>query len=127
MASTDEPVPQDENLRLADLRYTASLAPTATEREEAAAALKAAIIDRKAVPLLVEVSAELVRFLRACCVSGVVWSCWSVLFLFLVVRKPRSFSLVVTHTRSVFHVDPAALLSHPLPLPLPRPARSYPL
>lgn len=59
MASTDEPVPQDENLRLADLRYTASLAPTATEREEAAAALKAAIIDRKAVPLLVEVSAEL--------------------------------------------------------------------
>lgn len=73
MASTDEPVPQDENLRLADLRYTASLAPTATEREEAAAALKAAIIDRKAVPLLVEVSAELVRFfcvLAACLAWG---------------------------------------------------------
>lgn len=61
MSSTDEPVPQDENLRLADLRYTASTAAEASVREEAAKALKAAIIDRKAVPLLVEVSAQLVR------------------------------------------------------------------
>lgn len=121
MASTDEPVPQDENLRLADLRYTASLAPTATEREEAAAALKAAIIDRKAVPLLVEVSAELVRFLRVCSVSGIVWSCSSVLLLVRVLPQPRSFSLVVSDTHPVFHVDLAAIASHPLPPCLPRP------
>lgn len=119
MASTDEPVPQDENLRLADLRYTASMAPTTSEREEAAAALKAAIIDRKAVPLLVEVSAELVRFPCACRVSSVVWACSSVPFLVLVLPKPSSVSLLVSHTITFFHVDLAALVSLPLLLPLP--------
>jgi len=63
MASTDEPVPRDENLRLADLRYIAATAAEAIVREEAAKQLKAAIIDRKAVPLLIDVSAQLVRSL----------------------------------------------------------------
>ncbi|GAB0491394.1 hypothetical protein MMPV_002647 [Pyropia vietnamensis] len=59
MSSAYDPISQDENLRLADLRYTASTAPSAAERENVAEQLKRAIIARKAVPLLINVSAEL--------------------------------------------------------------------
>lgn len=108
MASTDEPVPQDENLRLADLRYTASTAASASEREDAAAALKEAIIIRKAVPLLIDVSAELVRFLSAWRIFVV--SCASSSVLFALDLLMLFFSSSDMHP--VLHMDLAVLFLH---------------